>query len=236
MQEFARLHSVEAVETAVRIMRAGKSETNRLMAVSMILDRAWGKPRQSVEIEQQGQTLEQTLVAIWEGGDPLSDSSSLPTEEPKAASLRAGKDGWPRIRPRDQPTRSPDRFSLRFLVPAEARSKKGKSACGDLNHPRPTLRLDGEPTAHQESRWLILGPARPGASHLRQCGEDTLRRVVTPGSHFFLFRISKGGGVSHRVMTSSGPSAPRRTIGAKLKPGKRCQAVGPYIAHGDSGL
>jgi hypothetical protein len=65
MQELARLHSVEAIETAVRIMRTGKSETNRLMAVSMILDRAWGKPRQSVEIEQQGQTLEQMLKAIW---------------------------------------------------------------------------------------------------------------------------------------------------------------------------
>jgi hypothetical protein len=65
MQELARLHSVEAIETAVRIMRTGKSETNRLMAVSMILDRAWGKPRQSVELEHQGQTLEEMLTAIW---------------------------------------------------------------------------------------------------------------------------------------------------------------------------
>jgi hypothetical protein len=67
MQELARLHSVEAIETAVRIMRTGKSETNRLVAVSIILDRAWGKPKQSVAVEDQGATLEQMLMAIWEG-------------------------------------------------------------------------------------------------------------------------------------------------------------------------
>jgi hypothetical protein len=67
MQELARLHSVEALETAVRIMRSGKSETNRLAAVSIILDRAWGKPKQSVALEDQGATLEQMLTAIWEG-------------------------------------------------------------------------------------------------------------------------------------------------------------------------
>lgn len=65
MQELARRHSVEAIERAVEIMRTGKNETIRLMAISMILDRAWGKPRQSVEIEQQGQSLEQMLKAIW---------------------------------------------------------------------------------------------------------------------------------------------------------------------------
>ena len=48
-------------------MRTGKSETNRLAAVSIILDRAWGKPKQSVAVEDQGATLEQMLMAIWEG-------------------------------------------------------------------------------------------------------------------------------------------------------------------------
>jgi hypothetical protein len=66
MQALARSHSVEAIERAVEIMRTGKSETIRLMAISMILDRAWGKPRQSVEIEQQGRSLESMLMAIWE--------------------------------------------------------------------------------------------------------------------------------------------------------------------------
>jgi hypothetical protein len=65
MQELARLHSVEAIETAVRIMRTGKSETNRLAAVSIILDRGWGKPKQSVAVEDQGRTLEDILIEIW---------------------------------------------------------------------------------------------------------------------------------------------------------------------------
>ena len=78
MQELARLHSVEAIETAVRIMRTGKSETIRLMAISMILDRAWGKPRQSVEIEQQGQTLEQMLKAIWYARDENQEAVKKP--------------------------------------------------------------------------------------------------------------------------------------------------------------
>jgi hypothetical protein len=66
MQALARRYSVEAIERAVEIMRTGKSETIRLMAISIILDRAWGKPRQSVEIEQQGRSLEQILQAIHE--------------------------------------------------------------------------------------------------------------------------------------------------------------------------
>jgi hypothetical protein len=66
MQALARSHSVEAIERAVEIMRTGKSETTRLMAISMILDRAWGKPKQEIAVEDQGQTLEQMLIAIWE--------------------------------------------------------------------------------------------------------------------------------------------------------------------------
>jgi hypothetical protein len=69
MQELARLRSVEAIETAVRIMRTAKSETNRLVAVSIILDRAWGKAKRSVEVEQQGRSLEDILRAMWTARD-----------------------------------------------------------------------------------------------------------------------------------------------------------------------
>ena len=78
MQELARLHSIEAIERAVEIMRTGKSETIRLMAISMILDRAWGKPRQSVEIEQQGQTLERMLQAIWYAREENQEAAKKP--------------------------------------------------------------------------------------------------------------------------------------------------------------
>jgi hypothetical protein len=35
-----------------------------IAAASAVLDRAWGKAKQSVEIDQQGKTLEQMLLAI----------------------------------------------------------------------------------------------------------------------------------------------------------------------------
>ncbi len=64
MQELARLHSVEAIETAVMIMRTSKSETNRLVAVNMLLDRGWGRTKQSVEVENQGRSRAQILMTI----------------------------------------------------------------------------------------------------------------------------------------------------------------------------
>ncbi len=36
----------------------------QLVAAGMILDRGYGKPRQSVDVEQQGRTLEEILLAI----------------------------------------------------------------------------------------------------------------------------------------------------------------------------
>ena len=84
MQTLARNHSVEAIERAVEIMRTGKSETIRLMAISMILDRAWGKPRQSVEIESQGKTLEQMLIAIWEANH-ASEAEQEAAKKPDGA-------------------------------------------------------------------------------------------------------------------------------------------------------
>ena len=47
-------------------MRTGKSETNRLVACAMILDRARGRPKQSVEVENQCKNLELMLMAIWD--------------------------------------------------------------------------------------------------------------------------------------------------------------------------
>ncbi len=40
--------------------------TVRAFCAANWIDRALGKPRQSVEVEQQGKTLEEMLEAIWE--------------------------------------------------------------------------------------------------------------------------------------------------------------------------
>ncbi len=84
MQELARLHSIEAIERAVEIMRTGKSETTRLMAISMILDRAWGKPRQEIEVTDEGKSLETMLRAIWEAkhaGETEQEAAKKPDGE-----------------------------------------------------------------------------------------------------------------------------------------------------------
>jgi hypothetical protein len=40
--------------------------TVRAFCAANWIDRAVGKPRQSVQVEQQGKTLEELLVEIWE--------------------------------------------------------------------------------------------------------------------------------------------------------------------------
>jgi hypothetical protein len=78
MQELARRHSVEAIERAVEIMRTGKSETIRLTAISMILDRAWGKPKQELAIKDKGRTLEDMLREIWAAREAEQEAAKKP--------------------------------------------------------------------------------------------------------------------------------------------------------------
>ena len=52
-------------------------------------------------------------------------------------------------------------------------------------------------------------------SHRRQCGDLTLRTLVTPGSVFLPLSAKTGDGMPQRAMASSRPSSPLRTIGAR---------------------
>ena len=65
MQTLARSHSVEAIERAVELMRHSKSEAIQLAAISMILDRSFGRPKPEIAAENPGRTLEEMLVSIW---------------------------------------------------------------------------------------------------------------------------------------------------------------------------
>ncbi len=61
----ARMNSVAALKVIVGLMddpKAGKAV--QLAAAVHILDRAFGKPKQTVDVEQQGRSLEQILMAI----------------------------------------------------------------------------------------------------------------------------------------------------------------------------
>src|SRR5271165_4145858 len=53
-------------------------------------------------------------------------------------------------------------------------------------------------------------------SHRRQCGEETFRMLVTPGSELRPLRADCGDGMPQRAIVSSrAPSSALRTIGAK---------------------
>lgn len=54
LRDLARVYTYEAVSTLVEIMRSGKGR-ERALAASILLDRGWGKPAQS---------LEHTLLAV----------------------------------------------------------------------------------------------------------------------------------------------------------------------------
>jgi hypothetical protein len=51
VKEAARAYTADAINTLAQIMKAGESEAARVAAANAILDRGYGKPKQSVEHE-----------------------------------------------------------------------------------------------------------------------------------------------------------------------------------------
>jgi hypothetical protein len=49
LTELARQHTAAALDALIKIAKTGKSESARVAAASCLLDRGWGKPRQSLE-------------------------------------------------------------------------------------------------------------------------------------------------------------------------------------------
>ena len=54
-------HTVEAIHRAVAIMRRTQDESVELAAIKFLVEHAWGKPKQTVDVPDQGRTLEQIL-------------------------------------------------------------------------------------------------------------------------------------------------------------------------------
>ena len=63
IRELAQENSIEALETLVQVMRTGKPG-ERLIAANAILDRAYGKPSQSIEMSGDRTTLVDLLVSL----------------------------------------------------------------------------------------------------------------------------------------------------------------------------
>ncbi|UEM06359.1 hypothetical protein JL101_013290 [Skermanella rosea] len=63
IRNLAQQNSMEALETLVEVMRTGKPG-ERLIAANAILDRAYGRPTQSVEMSGSRETLVDLLVSL----------------------------------------------------------------------------------------------------------------------------------------------------------------------------
>ncbi len=81
---YARAKSMQAIKRLVALMddpKAGKSV--QLMAAMTVLDRALGRPKQTVDVEQQGRTLEDILRAIAAAREAEAENLEIPAETPK---------------------------------------------------------------------------------------------------------------------------------------------------------
>jgi hypothetical protein len=74
IRELAQQHGMEALETLVQVMRTGKPG-ERLIAANAILDRAYGKPSQSIEMSGDRTTLVDLLVSLNKS-HPVSDAAT----------------------------------------------------------------------------------------------------------------------------------------------------------------
>jgi len=54
VRDLARRYTAEAVDTLVRICKSGKSESARVAAAQVLLDRGWGRPMQMTELSAIG--------------------------------------------------------------------------------------------------------------------------------------------------------------------------------------
>jgi hypothetical protein len=86
LKAYASTFTQEAIDTAVELMRSAESEATRIAAVSVVLDRAHGKPRQ--EIEHSGkiggvhEMSEDELIAIASGSGAGNSATESGAKEP----------------------------------------------------------------------------------------------------------------------------------------------------------
>lgn len=82
--DLARANSVEAINTLVGIMRSSDAKPNeRAVAANAILDRAFGKPKQSVQVDDRRSLRDLTddeLIAIARGTGAAGETTG--TDEP----------------------------------------------------------------------------------------------------------------------------------------------------------
>jgi hypothetical protein len=64
--ELTREGSPAAIRRLIAIVNDDKAPYGaQIAAANALLERAWGKPKQEIAVEDQGRSLEQMLIAIW---------------------------------------------------------------------------------------------------------------------------------------------------------------------------
>ena len=64
--ELARSHTTDAIKTLVAAMNSDSAPwATRIAAANAILDRGWGKPRETVDTTMRGPTLEEIILASF---------------------------------------------------------------------------------------------------------------------------------------------------------------------------
>jgi hypothetical protein len=71
-----RLHSEEALKNIVTLMRKSEDENIRLKACETILNRAYGKPSQSVLVGEMDETVKKVLQIEFVNADPDQQSTA----------------------------------------------------------------------------------------------------------------------------------------------------------------
>ena len=64
IRELARSHTAEVFERLMDIVRAGEDERSVVAACIAVLDRAWGKPAQSLEVDARHQWSGEEIVLV----------------------------------------------------------------------------------------------------------------------------------------------------------------------------
>ena len=66
MTELARSHTTDAIKTLVAAMNSDSAPwATRIAAANAILDRGWGKPKETVGLRAGGPTLEEIILASF---------------------------------------------------------------------------------------------------------------------------------------------------------------------------
>jgi hypothetical protein len=97
VREAARAYTFDAIETLRRVATDLKAPPSaQVTAATALLDRGWGKPKESLSVESKGRSFESMLIEIWAAKHAGSEDPALaeaPLIEGEIAGTDTGTEG-----------------------------------------------------------------------------------------------------------------------------------------------